>query len=108
MVVSMVVRAGYWLAMVVSKEGRECRLVRVVVREGNKGREFRISQEGRENREWREDREGRSSQEVREGRAGCYRLLCRRGYTDRKKKIIREWNKTNSSPRSVGSSLPIV
>ena len=22
-----------------------------------------------------------------------------RGYTDRKKKIIREWNKTNSSPR---------
>ena len=26
-------------------------------------------------------------------------VQCSRGYTDRKKKIIREWNKTNSSPR---------
>ena len=26
-------------------------------------------------------------------------ILNSRGYTDRKKKIIREWNKTNSSPR---------
>ena len=27
-------------------------------------------------------------------------VIFRRGYTDRKKKIIREWNKTNPSPRA--------
>ena len=28
-----------------------------------------------------------------------------RGYTDRKKKIIREWNKTNSSPRCASFAM---
>ena len=98
-------RAGYWLAMVVGKEGR---LVRVVVREGN---DCRVCAElvKSAGRTGRTGRAGRTEVVRRsESRAGCLRLLCRRGYTDRKKKIIREWNKTNSSPRSVASSLPVV
>ena len=91
--------------------GKEVRLVRVVVREGD---ECRVCAElvksaggtGIAGIAGRAEVVRRS--ESRQGRAGCLRLLCRRGYTDRKKKIIREWNKTNSSPRSVASSLPVV
>ena len=90
--------------MVVGKEGRIVRVV-VRVREGNERRVCAelVKSAGRTGIAGRTEVVRRS-----ESRAGCLRLLCRRGYTDRKKKIIREWNKTNSSPRSVASSLPVV